>query len=214
MKTALSLSLILAAGLLEAGDLYLAPADAPARPGDGTARRPFASLTQARDAIRAARRAGDRNAWTVHLAKGDYPVSAPVVFEPCDSGSADAPITYAGEGADTRIMGGIRIGGWAEAPEGYWVADIPALPDGSRAYFESLYVNGRRAVRARHPNAGFFSPQALKQTILTNAAPRAEYAKPPSPDGPATSRRSPARRGKSCATPRWWSITTGTPRAA
>ena len=176
MKTAVSLLLIFAAGLVEAGDLYIAPAGVGAPAGDGTRRRPFASLTQARDAIRTAKRAGDQSAWTVHLAEGNYPLAAPVFFEPCDSGSAEAPVTYSGEGAGTRVMGGLRVEGWRETPEGDWAADIPVRPDGTRAYFESLYVNGQRAVRARHPDSGFFKPLALKQTLLTNAAPRAEYA--------------------------------------
>jgi hypothetical protein len=120
--------------------------------------------------------AGDGGAWTVHVADGTYVLSEPFVLEPLDSGSAEAPVTYQGEGPDTRVTGGLRIEGWEEAEGGVWSAKIPVLPDGSRAYFESLFVNGRRAVRARHPNEGFFSPQALKQTVLTNASPRAEYA--------------------------------------
>ena len=176
MKYSIVLTLIFASCLSEAGDLYVAPAGDVSRPCDGTKRHPFNSLTQARDAIRAAKQAGNRSAWTVHVAKGIYPLTAPIIFEPCDSGTTDAPVTYAGEGADTCVTGGIRIDGWEATPEGIWSADIPAQPDGTPAYFEALYVNGRRAVRARHPNSGFFRPQALKQTLLTNANPRVEYA--------------------------------------
>ena len=176
MRTFFVLTFISAACTLHAGDLYIVPSAGAACVCDGTARRPFTSLAQARDAIRAAKQAGDVGAWTVHVRKGTYALTEPFVLEPCDSGSPGAPVTYAGEGPDTCVAGGFRIDGWEEVPEGYWSADIPLRPDGERAYFESLFVNGRRAVRARHPNSGFFTPQALKQTLLTNAAQRAEYA--------------------------------------
>ena len=177
MKTTFTLSLILAACAVEASDLYVAPSrgDATAS-GDGTESRPFTSLTQARNAIRTAKQAGDTSAWTVHLSKGAYPVTETIVFEPCDSGTADAPVAYAGEGEGTQVMGGIRIDHWDETRDGDWIADIPQLPDGTPAYFESLFVNGHRAVRARHPNTGFLNPLSLKQTLCTNAQPHAEYA--------------------------------------
>ena len=176
MKTKFALALILLSCLAKADELHVAPPAAAPGPCDGSKSHPFNSLTQARDAIRAARRAGNRKAWTVYVAKGTYPLTEPILFEPCDSGTSDAPVTYSGEGPETRVIGGLRIDGWTTTPEGIWSADIPKQPDGTPVYFETLYVNGCRAVRARHPNSGFFSPQALKQTLLTNANPRAEYA--------------------------------------
>jgi len=174
--TAFSLCLLTAA-TLSAADLYVAPG--PCSTGQlGTQKQPFATLQQARDAIRAARKAGDAGAWTVHVGKGFYPLTEPVVFEPEDSGTAAAPVIYRGEGAaESRLCGGLVIAGWSETPDGKWVADIPALTNGTPAYFESLFVNGRRATRARHPNTGFFNPLAVSQTLLTNQNPRAEYAR-------------------------------------
>jgi hypothetical protein len=172
-KTSVLLSL-LAACSTQAGDCYVSPAGNDGNPG--TRRQPFATLAHARDAVRAAKQAGDTGAWTVHVRKGVYALTAPLVFEPCDSGTAEAPVAYVGDGADTRLCGGLRLTGWQEEADGVWSAEIPKNGDGSPAYFESLFVNGRRAVRARHPNAGFFSPLALKQTVLTNQAQHAEYA--------------------------------------
>ncbi len=160
---------------VRAGDLYLAPDGLDANPG--TRRQPFATLSRARDAIRAARAAGSTEGWTVHLQAGDYPLVAPLTLEPCDSGTPEAPTVFEGDGDNTRIVGGIPVDGWRETADGIWSADIPKMPDGAAAYFESLFVNGRRAVRARHPNAGFFNPQALSQSLCTNASPRYEYAR-------------------------------------
>jgi len=176
MKTILLFTFLFAARALTANDLYVAPAVDDTACADGTKKHPFTSLTQARNAIRTAKRAGDKSAWTVHVAEGTYPLTETLVFEPCDSGAADAPITYEGQGAKTQVTGGIRIDAWRETPEGDWIADIPLLPDGTPAYFESLFVNGHRAIRARHPNTGFFNPLSLKQTFCTNVQPRVEYA--------------------------------------
>ncbi len=174
MKTAAVLLTLFAASAVRAGECHVSPAGDDANPG--TRRQPFATLARARDAIRAARQAGDAEAWTVRVKKGVYPLTAPLVFEPGDSGTAAAPVRYLGEGADTRLCGGIPVRGWQELPDGVWSADLPKTGDGTPAYFESLFVNGRRAVRARHPDTGFFTPLALKQTVLTNQAQRAEYA--------------------------------------
>jgi hypothetical protein len=174
MKTTLTLSALFAAGVACAGDLYVSPAGNDE--GPGTKRSPFATVSRARDAIRAAKQAGSTDAWTVRIKKGVYPLCEPLVFTPADSGSAEAPVTYIGEGEATQLVGGMLIGGWKETDDGCWTAEIPRQADLAPAYFESLYVNGRRAVRARHPNAGFFKPRALKQTILTNQNPRVEYA--------------------------------------
>ena len=176
MKTITFLTAFLTACALHAGDLYIAPPGGTSDPADGTKRHPFATLKQARDVIRAAKQAGDTGAWTVHVEKGAYPLSEPLVFEPCDSGTAEAPVAYVGEGPATRVIGGRPVTGWRVMAEGTWETDIPRISDGTPAYFESLYVNGRRAVRARHPNAGFLNPQALKQTLCTNHNPRTEYA--------------------------------------
>lgn len=177
MKTLLLFCCLLASGL-GAADLYVAPAAKSSEPPDGSRRRPFTSLTQARDAIRAARKAGCSEAWTVHVDTGFYPVNEPIVFSPEDSGTADAPVTYRGRGADrSRLCGGRVITGWQVQPDGRWLADIPCDASGTPAYFETLFVNGRRAPRARHPNRGFFNPAAVQQTILTNTSPRGVYAR-------------------------------------
>ena len=174
MNTIIPLTLLLAACNLSAGELYVSPEGSDAN--TGAKRSPLATIARARDAIRAARQAGDTGPWTVRVKEGVYPLSEPLVFEPGDSGTAASPVAYIGDGDGTQIVGGRPLGGWQSTPEGYWTAAIPRNADGTPAYFESLYVNGRRAVRARHPNTGFFKPKALSQTLHTNQNPRAEYA--------------------------------------
>lgn len=116
---------------------------------DGSRERPLATLRGARDKVRQMR-AGDKaaEAVTVLFADGEYPLSDPVVFGPEDSGTASAPITYAAaKGARPVFFGGQRLPPFEAGPDGVWNTRVdPALR------FEQLYVNGRRAVRARSPN--------------------------------------------------------------
>ena len=124
-----------------------------ARPSDAKTDGPLASLTGARNALRALRAGGRATgAATVLLAQGEYRIEAPLVLEPQDSGTERAPVVYrAAQGARPVVTGGRRITGWAPAGGGRWKARAPA---GMR--FEQLWVNGRRAVRARTPNRWYF----------------------------------------------------------
>ena len=114
------------------------------------------SPAQALEKIRAAKGQGDASAWTVRVKPGHYALRETLVFTPADSGTKDAPVSWVGEG-EAVIAGGTEIKGWTQDAPGVWSAAIPAAPDGRPAYFEQLWVNGRRADRARLPNTGYFN---------------------------------------------------------
>ena len=105
--------------------------------------------------IRAAKARGSREAWTVRVKDGRYALAQTLVFTPADSGTPAAPVTWVGEG-EAVFAGGAPVGGWTDRGGGVWAAPLPKAPDGTRAFFEQLWVNGRRADRARLPNAGHF----------------------------------------------------------
>ena len=105
--------------------------------------------------IRAAKRAGDTSAWTVRVKKGVYPLKETIVFRPEDSGTPEAPVEWIGEDGAV-FSGGACLGGWRDDGDGVWSAPIPKGADGHPVFFESLYVNGRRADRARLPLKGAF----------------------------------------------------------
>ncbi len=112
---------------------------------------PVASLDGARRAVRKARAAGQSGPVRVEFAAGEYALSEPVLFTPEDSGSAAGPVVYAAaQPGRAVISGGRRIGGFTRGADGVWVAKVPGVTAGW--YFEQLYVNGRRATRARTPN--------------------------------------------------------------
>lgn len=113
---------------------------------------PLATLDGARKAVR---KAGITEAVRVIFASGRYELKSPVVFEPEDSGIKNAPVVYtAAKGAKPVFSGGRRITGFKLRSDGLWEANIPSVGQG-KWYFEQLWVNGKRAVRARTPNSGY-----------------------------------------------------------
>ena len=102
------------------------------------------SLAAARDKIRELRRAGAKDAMTVLVRRGTYFMDEPVVLTPEDSG-----VTYAAYPGERAVLsGGKRITGWTKNNR-EWSAPVSFN-------FGQLFVAGKRAMRARTPNQGFF----------------------------------------------------------
>jgi len=118
--------------------------------------RPFATLEQARNAIRELRQAGRLDApVTVYLRGGLYNIEKGLIFTPADSGSKENPITYtAYKDEKPVISGGRRITGWKKDKGNIWKAEVPGVKEG-KWKFRQLYVNSRKCRRARLPNEGF-----------------------------------------------------------
>lgn len=88
----------------------------------------------------------------VEFEQGTYFIEEPVVFRPEDSGTADSPIVYrAKKDAEVVINGGRRILGWEKGGNGVWTTKID-----TDWRFEQLYIDGKRATRARTPNENYF----------------------------------------------------------
>ena len=119
---------------------------------------PFATLPRALKAVREARQHGaveSRQTATVFLCGGTYFVEAPIVLTPEDSNL----LLMACPGTTPVLSGGRPIAGWKEVSvEGkkLWAADVPDVR-GGKWLFRELWVNGRRATRARQPNKGYLS---------------------------------------------------------
>jgi len=98
---------------------------------------------------------------TVTLRGGNYFQEKTLTLGPQDSG-----LTIAAYGEEHPIIsGGRRIEGWKETEVGgrkLWMAE---LGDERRDWmFRELWVNGRRAIRARHPNQGYLPVAGLKDS--------------------------------------------------
>jgi hypothetical protein len=123
------------------------------RPNHDRSDGPLASLAGARNTIRWLRAMiGLTEPMRVVVAGGTYWLDEPLVLAPEDRGTLETPIRYeAAPGAAPVFSGGRRIGGFRPAAGGVWKAHVPEVAAG-KWYFEQLFVDGRRAVRARTPN--------------------------------------------------------------
>ncbi len=161
-------ALAVTAPMLQAAELFVAPEGNDTNPG--TAAQPLASLTGARDAIRALKKSGPlAEPITVRLQSGTYMLSAEVRFGPDDSGTAEYPITYIGTGPGPVVLdGGRRLGGWRKHNDMLWVTTVPDVA-ARRWNFRQLYVNGQARVRARTPNEGYLRvaacPEGTPKTV-------------------------------------------------
>src|SRR4051794_16811949 len=127
---------LIAAPILSAATVVVAP-----QPGAGQ----VGSLADARDKVRALRRAGDKGPFTVLIRSGVYRLPETFVLT-----SEDSEVTYeAAPGERPIVSGGQRIEGWRKTAGPVWTASAPWT-------FRQLFVNGRRAQRARTPNNGFY----------------------------------------------------------
>ncbi|MBR5606589.1 MAG: right-handed parallel beta-helix repeat-containing protein, partial [Verrucomicrobia bacterium] len=160
MKKPLVLWTLLSAGLLSANaaEFFVSPKGNDENPG--TAKAPFATFTRAQKAVRDARAASPDEGVTVTFCSGLYSLDEEMSFLPQDSGaSAEAPVRYVAERGGKVILSGgavIRDAEWQkdEWMPGVWKTRLE-LKNGQR--FEQLWVNGKRAVRARTPYDWNFS---------------------------------------------------------
>jgi len=104
---------------------------------------------------------------------GEWTLVEPIVFLPDDSAPDGARTAYAAWHDERPVFnGGLRIHGFTVGTDGVWRT---SLPPEAGAGVEHLYVNGRRAVRARHPTTGAFLLKAVQETPAVTGA----TARPP-----------------------------------
>ena len=118
----------------------------------GTKEKPFATLLQARNAIRELRsqNAAESRSATVYLRGGTYHLQETLLFEPDDSGTKESPVVYrACQNEEVVISGGVRLKlRWTLRQGGIYTADV----SGADGDFDQLFVDGRRMHMARYPN--------------------------------------------------------------
>jgi parallel beta-helix repeat protein len=131
------------------------------RPNTAETDGPFATLQRAFEAVAELK---DQKGGvldqpvTIYLRGGIYFLSKPIVITPEHSGTELCPITVeAYQNEKPIISGGKRISGWKEVEvngKQLWATEIPEVKK-EKWFFHQLWVNGKRATRARHPNQGY-----------------------------------------------------------
>ncbi len=130
-------------------------------PNDAGTDGPFASIPRAQEAVRKLGASGESAKPVTVRVRGVHRLSEPIVLTPEDSGTAECPVTYTAYPGEKPVLSGGRvITGWKKGDGGLWTLQIPEVKSG-RWYFRQLFVDGRRARRARSPNEGYFHVESL-----------------------------------------------------
>lgn len=114
---------------------------------------PLQSIDAAQQEVRKQRLQHPAETIRVVIAEGTYPITQPLTFTAADSGNAATAAVIYEAAAQARpvISGGRSIGKFTAQNDGVWTAKVPA-----DWQFEQLWVNGKRAVRAREPDDFFY----------------------------------------------------------
>ncbi|MBM4029484.1 MAG: right-handed parallel beta-helix repeat-containing protein, partial [Planctomycetes bacterium] len=140
-----------------------------AQPNAARTDGPVATLERARDLLRGT---SVKEPARVVVADGVYTLTAPFILTPQDSGTDRAAVIYeAAPGARPVFTGGRAITGFQPGEDGIWRARIPEVASG-QWYFEQLFVNGRRAVRARTPNKFYHYMLDVHEEVLDKGSGR------------------------------------------
>ena len=164
--------------------------------GDGTVTAPFATLEQARDALRSTEKSTGA---TVIVHAGDYEMDASFQLGPEDGGTHEAPIVYrAAEGEEVRLAGGRALdtamfvpvtdaailtriepaaGGQVLVCDlgALGITELGEMPEHFQAppVVPELFFEGERMTLARWPNEGWAE---IKEVVESGGAPWRNHA--------------------------------------
>lgn len=109
---------------------------------------PFKTLEQAQRAVRGVNKSMSEDI-NVYLHEGTYQLTSTLRLSNADGGTNGHYVRYmAAPGETPLVTGGVPVNGWElyDADRNIWCAkDVVSR-------FRQLYVNGKKAIRARHPN--------------------------------------------------------------
>jgi hypothetical protein len=158
--------LMVASGKALAFTIYVAPTGKDTNPG--TVEKPLATLEAARDRARMIRKGQQLSEpIEVVVAPGNYVLQQALTLTAEDSGTEESPLVFRGEkGPPPVFSGGIALPAFEKVSDRLWKITVPpiALYGGS---FGQLFINGKRATRARTPNQNrFFKTKKAVETPI------------------------------------------------
>ncbi|WP_372950280.1 right-handed parallel beta-helix repeat-containing protein [Mariniphaga sp.] len=146
----LFLAIILQAFTSYSADFFVSPKGNDSNPG--TREKPFVSLERAKQAAETSFRQTPNEDCTIWLDDGKYNISRPVNFNAENFENLTGNLFFKAVSGKTPIIsGGIEITKWQKNSDGLWKAELPQSYKNEKPPRE-LFVENRRAVRARFPN--------------------------------------------------------------
>ena len=154
--TAVGIGMVLAIAAVRSGQFsppphasfFVSPTGADTNPGTESA--PFQTLSRAQTAVRSITHemSGDI---VVYLRQGTHTLTNSVDFDARDSGLNGFQVIYSAYPGEIAVVsGGQPVTGWIDVGGGLFAAPVGSLR------FRQLYVNGKRAIRARTPDVGSY----------------------------------------------------------
>jgi len=150
----------------EVVEIHVSPHGRDSSPG--TAEQPVASLERAIELVRNVRnKKGPNIDINVVLDDGVYRLEHPLIITPAENPGPGHLRFIAANVGKAVVSGGRLLTGWKQVAQ-HWEVAIPSV-NNQPLLTRELFINGRRAVRARTPNSGFFRidrPGPDKRTSL------------------------------------------------
>ncbi|HEY9186851.1 MAG TPA: right-handed parallel beta-helix repeat-containing protein [Ignavibacteria bacterium] len=116
---------------------------------NGSEKKPFKTIERAKEYIKSLK--SQNGDIIVYLRGGEYYLNKTVVFKSEDSGKNGFFVIYkAYKDEKPVISGGVEVKGWEKYKDGIYRAKF------NGEVFRQLYVNGKKAIRARDPEKGTY----------------------------------------------------------
>ena len=144
MKSMLLLLVVFFLGITISAAQYFVDPENGSDQNVGTIKSPFRTLEKARNVIQAIN-VNMKQDIIVYLRKGNHPITSTFTLDEKDQGHHGFKVIYKAYDSETVILeAGQKVSGWQQIEVGLWKASGIKIAD-----FRQLYVNGRRANRAR-----------------------------------------------------------------
>jgi len=146
----LLITIFILPGTISSADFYLSPFGNNANPG--IKEKPFATIDRAIQAAEIHFKQNPNKNCTIWMDGGKHNISKPVVFSSNNLKNQTGQLFFkALPGENPTLSGGIEITEWEKTSSGLWKAKLPQTFKNEIPPRE-LFVENRRAIRARFPN--------------------------------------------------------------
>ncbi len=160
------LFVILLCGNISAKDIYVSPQGNDSN--SGTMQSPLATIKKVKDAAYAALQNSTEDEVKIWFFGGIYSISAPILFAPVHRMNKNVSIELkAIKGEKPVFSGGIVLTNWTKNKEGLWEVQLPEDFQKKQLPRE-LFINQKRARRARFPNDGYLRVKKVGEDRRTN----------------------------------------------
>ena len=162
----LLVSVLLGGEAAFAADIYVSPIGSDEQAG--SKKYPLKTLSAAYRAALELFESGTDSEVIIWLEEGTYPQAEPLVISPFGANRPDRSLHIkAVKGAQPIVSGGVSLQGWRKNTEGLWETSLPQGLEGVGG-FRELFLEGKRAVRARFPNEGYLNVKQAGADRRTN----------------------------------------------